>query len=64
MMEREGRRLEGLGKLGFEFRSTQEPRDEDRNQADEADMFLDAEVRDLFVGAQRLDDYLREAALS
>ncbi len=62
-VERETRRLEGLGQLGFDFRLAQPPGDEARRRAEEADLFLDAEPRELFVGSQRLDDYLREAGL-
>jgi len=62
-VERETRRLEGLGQLGFDFRLAQPPGDEAKRRAEEADLFLDAEPRELFVGSQRLDDYLREAGL-
>jgi transposase len=63
-MERETRRLEGLGQLGFDFRSAEESAN-GRLQArsGEDDLFLDHEPQQLFVGAQRLDDYLREAGL-
>jgi transposase len=62
-MEREARRLEGLGQLGFDFRSTEAAPDLAQDQANEADLFLEPEPRGLFVGAQRLNDYLREAGL-
>lgn len=62
-MEREARRLEGLGQLGFDFRSTEAEPDLAQDQANEADLFLEPEPRGLFVGSQRLNDYLREAGL-
>jgi transposase len=61
MMEREVRRLEGLGQTGFDFRPAASAGI--YTQADEADCFLDAEPRELFVGAQHLDDYLGETGL-
>lgn len=62
-MERETRRLEGLGQLGFDFRIAEESNGQVQQQAGEDDLFLDPEPRELFVGSQRLDDYLREAGL-
>jgi transposase len=63
VVEREVRRLEGLGQLGFDFRTAQSIGDGVKHQVDEADLFLDAEPRALFVGSQHLDDYLRESGL-
>ncbi|HVA40321.1 MAG TPA: IS1182 family transposase [Candidatus Binataceae bacterium] len=60
-MEREVRRLEGLGQLGFAFRTAEAGAIQ--SSPDEAGLFLDAKPCELFVGAQRLDDYLREAGL-
>ncbi|HEV1991875.1 MAG TPA: transposase [Candidatus Dormibacteraeota bacterium] len=62
-MEREARRLEGLGQLGFDFRSTGAAPEHAQDQAYEADLFLEPEPLGLFVGSQRLNDYLREAGL-
>jgi transposase len=62
-VERETRRLEGLGQLGFDFSKIESITDEIRYEISEADLFLDAEPRELFVGSQRLDDYLREIGL-
>jgi transposase len=63
-MERETRRLEGLGQLGFDFRTAEESIDGSIDGQDgEPELFLDAEPRELFVGSQRLNDYLREAGL-
>ena len=58
----ETRRLEGLGQLGFDFptKSSGVPA---RSQGNEAEVFLDADPCELFVGAQRLDAYLREVGL-
>src|SRR6266851_3375955 len=61
-MKRETRRLEGLGQLGFDLRSTEVACDHAQDQANEPD--LEAEPLGLFVGSQRLGDYLREAGLS
>jgi transposase len=62
-VERETRRLEGLGQLDFDFSKIESITDEIRCEISEADLFLDAEPRELFVGSQRLDDYLREIGL-
>ncbi len=62
-MERETRRLEGLGQLGFDFRTAEESAGQVQQRAGEDDLFLDPEPHELFVGSQRLDDYLREAGL-
>jgi hypothetical protein len=62
-MEREARRLVGLGQLGFDFRSTEAAPGHAHDQVYEADLFLEPEPRGLFVGSQRLSDYLREAGL-
>jgi hypothetical protein len=62
-VERETWRLEGLGQRGFDFRCGQPPGDATNRQAEENDLFRDAEPRELFVGSQRLNDYLCEAGL-
>jgi len=62
-MEREVRRLEGLGQLGFDFCPPATVDEGAPRQTSGDEMFLDAEPRELFVGAQRLDGYLREAGL-
>ena len=54
-VEREVRRLEGLGQLGFDFRTAELIGDGVKHQVDEADRFLDAEPRALFVGSQHLE---------
>ena len=59
-MEHEVRRLEGLGQLGFGFQVCTR---EERGNRDEAELFVDPEPRELFVGARRLDVYLRESGL-
>jgi len=59
-MEHEVRRLEGLGQLGFGFQVCTR---EERGNWDEAERFVDPEPRELFVGARRLDVYLRESGL-
>jgi len=59
----ETRRLEGLGQLGFDFPMTKSSGVPARSQGDEAEVFLDADPCELFVGAQRLDAYLREVGL-
>jgi hypothetical protein len=41
-MQRETRRLEGLGQLGFAFRGAESTGDGAQRQADEAGLFLDA----------------------
>ncbi len=46
-VERETRRLDGLGQLGFDFRLAQPPGDEAKGRAEEGDLFLDAEPREL-----------------
>jgi hypothetical protein len=61
IMEREVRRLEGLGQTDFDFGPAAGA--ELNTWADQADRFLDAEPRELFVGAQHLDDYLSETGL-
>ena len=59
VVEREVRRLEGLGQLG----TAESIGDGVKHQVDEADLFLDAEPRALFVGSQHLDDYLPESGM-
>ena len=59
----ETRRLEGLGQLGFDFPTTKSSGVPARSQGNEAEVFLDADPCELFVGAQRLDAYLREVGL-
>ena len=59
----ETRRLEGLGQLGFAFPMTKSSGVPARSPGDEAVVFLDADPCELFVGAQRLDAYLREVGL-
>jgi hypothetical protein len=54
-MEQEVRRLAGLGQLVFRAAETAGNR-----RQREADLFLNAAPRELFVGAQPLDDYLYE----
>jgi hypothetical protein len=61
-MEREVRRLEGLGQLGFDVYPPATVDESDPRQTG-GEVFLDAEPRELFVGAQRLDGYLHEAGL-
>jgi len=62
-MQRETRRLEGLGQLGLAFCGAESTGEVANSQTDEAGLFLDAEPCELFVGAQRLDDYLRDAGM-
>jgi hypothetical protein len=52
-MEREVRRLEGLGQLGFDFCPPATVDESEPQQAGGGEVFLDAEPRELFVGAQR-----------
>src|SRR6516225_3736432 len=59
----ETRRLEGLGQLGFDFPMTKSSGVPARSQGNEAEVFLAADPCELFVGAQRLDAYLREVRL-
>jgi hypothetical protein len=58
----EVRRLKGLGQLGFDFCPAAVD-ESDPRQAGRDEVFLDAEPRELFVEAQRLDGYMREAGL-
>lgn len=61
-MEREVRRMEGMGQLGLGFPcATGAQR---RDAAVEDELFLDAEPQELFVGAQRLEAYLIDNGLS
>jgi hypothetical protein len=62
-MQRETRRLEGLGQLGLAFCGAESTGEVAHSQTDEAGLFQEAEPCELFVGAQRLDDYLREAGM-
>ena len=57
-VEREVRRLEGMGQLGFGFECGASARG---TEAVEDELFLDADANELFVGAQRLEAYLRPA---
>jgi len=50
-MEREVRRLEGLRQLGFDFCAPATVDESDPPQAGGGEVFLDAEPRELFVGA-------------
>jgi len=59
-MEREVRRLEGMGQLGFGFGGSARPKE---RRAVEEELFLDADPHELFVGAQRLEVYLSESGM-
>jgi hypothetical protein len=54
-MERETRRLEGLGQLGFAFVAEMSEQQGRTDETDQNDLFLDPEPCGLFVGSQKLE---------
>jgi hypothetical protein len=62
-MERETRRLEGLGQLGFAFVAEMSEQQGRTDETDQNDLFLDPVPCGLYVGSQKLDVYAKEIGL-